>query len=221
MFTSRQLLTMVAAVIVLDAPVSADVRARNTYVNRASGLCLDSNANNSVYTLACNGGDFQKWENQEGRLVNVATGLCLDSGLDNNGNAERNVSTSLCNGGLSQTWVTGSYCWLVTGVQPDHTGDSASGVTLLETDGINGVYLYSMNSGPRQNWLTTYTVQQGDFLSAIAQLFYQDGSEASWQRIYEANKRTIGSDPTQLEVGMVLILPPATSGCGGSGISCC
>ena len=43
----------------------------------------------------------------------------------------------------------------------------------------------------------TYTVQQGDFLSAIAQKFYGDGSDAWWQRIYVANKAVIGSDPNQ------------------------
>ena len=54
----------------------------------------------------------------------------------------------------------------------------------------------------------TYTVQPGDFLSSIAQKFYGDGSEASWRKIYEANKAVIGPDPTQLKVGMVLVIPP-------------
>lgn len=53
----------------------------------------------------------------------------------------------------------------------------------------------------------TYIVQAGDFLSAIAQKFYGDGSEASWSKIYNANRDTIGSDPTKLTVGMVLIIP--------------
>lgn len=54
----------------------------------------------------------------------------------------------------------------------------------------------------------TYTVQPGDFLSAIAQKFYADGSEASWRKIYEANKDLIGLSPTQLQAGMVLVIPP-------------
>lgn len=54
----------------------------------------------------------------------------------------------------------------------------------------------------------TYTVQAGDFLSAIAQQFYGDGSEAAWRKIYDANRAVIGPDPTQLQVGMVLVIPP-------------
>jgi hypothetical protein len=57
----------------------------------------------------------------------------------------------------------------------------------------------------------TYTVQQSDFLSAIAQKFYGDGSETAWRKIYEANKAVIGSDPTQLQIGMALVIPPQDS----------
>jgi nucleoid-associated protein YgaU len=53
----------------------------------------------------------------------------------------------------------------------------------------------------------TYTVQQGDDLSAIAQRFYGDGSDASWQKIYEANRALIGRDPNLIETGMVLVIP--------------
>lgn len=52
-----------------------------------------------------------------------------------------------------------------------------------------------------------YTVQPGDFLSAIAQRFYGDGSDAAWGRIYDANRDVIGSDPNQIEPGMVLRIP--------------
>ena len=59
---------------------------------------------------------------------------------------------------------------------------------------------------------TTYTVQTGDFLCAIAQKFYGNGSEASWRKIYEANKAIIGTEPTQLEIGMVLEIPANDGG---------
>ncbi|MEH2324928.1 MAG: LysM peptidoglycan-binding domain-containing protein [Nostoc sp.] len=63
----------------------------------------------------------------------------------------------------------------------------------------------------------TYTVAPGDFLSNIAERFYGDGSEASWRRIYEANRSVIGSDPTQLTVGMVLLIPEANQSQSNSG----
>jgi uncharacterized protein YkwD len=52
-----------------------------------------------------------------------------------------------------------------------------------------------------------YTVQPGDFLSTIAQRFYGDGSDAAWRRIYDVNRDVIGSDPTQIKLGMVLRIP--------------
>lgn len=55
--------------------------------------------------------------------------------------------------------------------------------------------------------MAKYTVQSGDDLSKIAEKFYQDGSEASWRKIYDANSGVIGEDPTKLQVGMELNLP--------------
>ena len=57
----------------------------------------------------------------------------------------------------------------------------------------------------------TITVQPGDFLSAIAQRFYGDGSEAGWRKIYDANRDVIGSDPAKIEPGMVLTIPGVDS----------
>ncbi|MBW4506257.1 MAG: LysM peptidoglycan-binding domain-containing protein [Scytonematopsis contorta HA4267-MV1] len=65
---------------------------------------------------------------------------------------------------------------------------------------------YSIAQGQQIN-TTQYTVQAGDSLSNIAERFYGDGSEASWRKIYEANRNVIGSEPTQLSVGMILIIP--------------
>jgi nucleoid-associated protein YgaU len=55
----------------------------------------------------------------------------------------------------------------------------------------------------------TYEVQSGDTLLSIAQQYYSDPSQ--WQRIYDANKDTIGSDPNKLSVGMKLTIPPKQS----------
>jgi 3D (Asp-Asp-Asp) domain-containing protein len=51
----------------------------------------------------------------------------------------------------------------------------------------------------------TYTVQSGDTLFLIAQKLYGDGNK--WPEIYEANQETIGPDPTQIQPGMVLVIP--------------
>ncbi|MBD0347423.1 MAG: LysM peptidoglycan-binding domain-containing protein, partial [Coleofasciculus sp. Co-bin14] len=55
----------------------------------------------------------------------------------------------------------------------------------------------------------TYTVQPGDTLALIAQKFYGDGN--LWQLIYDANRNTIGDNPNQLQVGMVLVIPAKDS----------
>jgi len=52
----------------------------------------------------------------------------------------------------------------------------------------------------------TYTVQEGDTLSVIAKKFY--GDEAEYQKIYNANKDLIGSDPDMIKVGQELTIPP-------------
>ncbi len=48
----------------------------------------------------------------------------------------------------------------------------------------------------------TYTVVSGDTLGAIAGKF-----GTTWQKLYEANKAVIGSDPNLIQPGMVLVIP--------------
>ncbi len=50
-----------------------------------------------------------------------------------------------------------------------------------------------------------YTVVSGDNLSAIAQKLYGDANR--WRDIYNANKETIGDNPSAIRVGMVLKIP--------------
>ena len=52
---------------------------------------------------------------------------------------------------------------------------------------------------------TKMEVKQGDTLWAIAKLQYGDGER--WRDIYEANKDTIGPDPTLITPGMQLVMP--------------
>src|SRR4029453_15298975 len=51
-----------------------------------------------VYALNCNGGQYQNWVRNGKRLINEATGKCLDS------NANRSVYAIGCNGGKHQNW---------------------------------------------------------------------------------------------------------------------
>lgn len=51
----------------------------------------------------------------------------------------------------------------------------------------------------------TYIIQPGDTLWAIAEQFYGDGNE--WQRIYDANRHVIGSNPDEIYPGQEIVLP--------------
>lgn len=52
---------------------------------------------------------------------------------------------------------------------------------------------------------TAYTVRKGDSLWTIAQAFY--GNAAQYNRIYEANRDVIGSNPAFIYQGQVLTIP--------------
>lgn len=51
----------------------------------------------------------------------------------------------------------------------------------------------------------TYTVQSGDSLSKIAQKQY--GNASAWNKIYNANKTTIGDNPDLIKPGQKLTIP--------------
>lgn len=50
-----------------------------------------------------------------------------------------------------------------------------------------------------------HTVQAGDYLVKIAQLYYGDGT--LWRRIHDANRTTIGPNPDKIYPGQRLIIP--------------
>ena len=53
----------------------------------------------------------------------------------------------------------------------------------------------------------TYVVKRGDTLSEIAQKYYGHGTSKYYMKIYNANKKVIGSNPNKIQVGMKLIIP--------------
>ncbi len=106
-----------------------------TYINEATSLCLDSNAQGDAYTLACNGGNFQKWSGNGKALVNVETGLCLDS------NASGQVYTLACNGGSFQNWTASGKTLI----------NVATGLC-LDSNASGQLYTMGCNGGGYQNW---------------------------------------------------------------------
>lgn len=104
--------------------------------------------------------------------------------------------------------------------EDDGTGDISFSITLKEHRAVkvtasSVVTLSSLASGTTvdatgvartqpETQGTTYTVKKGDCLSAIARRM--TGS-ASWQKLYEANKTVIGSNPNMIKPGQILTIP--------------
>src|SRR5262245_39621290 len=130
------LLVIPVAVVGLSSNAWAINGGPWTWVDAATHRCLDNNAQNSVYTLPCNGGNYQNWINSQNnfgdQIKNVSTGYCLDS------NANGNVYAIGCNGGNFQRWIV---TWKGSGYEIKNTAT----LRCLDSNSSGSVYTLQCN----------------------------------------------------------------------------
>lgn len=160
-----------ASTAVLIAAVSASVMTStgsawadggHTWRNASTGRCLDSNANGDVYTLDCNGGDYQIWDEYQlygtdggptglWELKDHATGRCLIVRATQSMYAHTSACTT------DDTWA---YMWSEN--QPGDINDIPTSYQLqseetghvLDSNANGNVYaLPSYNQDWYQHWL--------------------------------------------------------------------
>ena len=56
-------------------------------------------------------------------------------------------------------------------------------------------------------FIAQHKVVSGDTLSGIALKYYKSAEREKWMAIYEANKETIGNNPSMIKIGQVLQIP--------------
>lgn len=138
----------------VPAPAAA-APASKTWVDTATGACLDSDGSR-VYTLGCNGGDYQQWIRDGLRLRNVHFGNCLTSKAGGY-NAEGapypdGLYVIACDGTSSQQWVASSGTRFGQTLRNAGTGKCLdSNQSSPEGKGYQA-YMLPCNGGNYQNW---------------------------------------------------------------------
>ncbi|MFG1996420.1 ricin-type beta-trefoil lectin domain protein [Actinoplanes sp. NPDC048988] len=129
---------------------SAREEPRYEVKNRATSRCLDSNSQGTVYTLACNGGNYQRWLRTRppfnssvnwGQvwLKNVATGRCLAT----NSNGDAYTVTCPTKDNNSLEWEVGSATTYIM---------SHPLKTCLDSDSTGWTHVATCNKGDFQTW---------------------------------------------------------------------
>ncbi len=121
---------------VTTVTVTADgtATATVTVANASTGLCLESDAQGTVYTAGCDGAR-QQWRLSGTTLVDTRTGRCLES--DSSGR----VSTAACDGSIAQDWYS-----LGSRLVSAQTG------RCLNANRTAEVYALACTGATQQNW---------------------------------------------------------------------
>jgi hypothetical protein len=134
---------------------ATQVLGRGQLIDYKTRRCLDSNYNGRVYTLPCNGGKYQIWEETgAGDLIDGKTGLCLAGGID-----RLHVRTTNC--GHTAGWEFGNNpdnAPVGTGALTDSAYDVPGHLIALDSNYSGHVYEGPTNNGPYQLWHATGTL---------------------------------------------------------------
>lgn len=150
----RRLLTALSITLLsAAAAIGVDAGAAHAsgiwnIVDAATNRCLDSNDNGDVYTLPCNGGNYQNWNqiyqsNQTYVLEDMQTGFCLGAF----GNSDVMAKCGSVSG-------QSDYRWYMVGGDYGTVYENESFTSVLDSNGAGQVYpnFHWSVANMYQNW---------------------------------------------------------------------